>query len=306
VRHREPRRPGEYRPDARFENSQRYAREVEVLAREPDRPLPSLSDDERLLVRVGAICERWPSVDRHRYGKELASAFRELRPICAAPQSNVPTDDLIRAWSQPEAHDLWPDWWNPEIGSAYAPAYEGSKAAMVTTAGLKRGPHIKGGWDVLVHSPNLQDHFEQLARAAGRGLEHGPAMIVREYSACTRHLKRLSEGFPEKAMRASVNIVRASRTSIRMPLSVSTWRSMAPMCLRGARKRVQSAMASLSLIWNGDIASARPTRTFASSAMTATDSSIRKGSRAESRGARVSRGAAIRSFWVATSSPVSP
>jgi hypothetical protein len=149
-----------------FERSQLYARSVEALARDPDRRLQGLTDRQQFLVRIGSVYERWPSVERRDYGRRLARADREVQLICASPQSDVPTLDLIHAWSQPEAQELLRAWWEPAIRPAYAAAYEGTKAAMITTSGLKRGPHFKGGWDTVRHSQALLDFFTQSARAA--------------------------------------------------------------------------------------------------------------------------------------------
>jgi hypothetical protein len=122
---------------------------------------------------------------------------------------NEPTSDLMAAWSQREAVHLWEKWWHPSIGQAYAAAYEGTKGVMITVAALKRGPHILAGHDALTASPPLMEFFGELASAAGRGVSGKPPLVVREYSASTRHLERLSEGFPELAQSTAVAVLRA-------------------------------------------------------------------------------------------------
>jgi hypothetical protein len=80
---------------------------------------------------------------------------------------------------------------------------------MIATAGLKRGPHFLAGWDALRASSDLLQFFGRLIGDTGKNRGGETHFVVREYSACTRHLSRLSADFPDLAMTACAQIVRS-------------------------------------------------------------------------------------------------
>lgn len=215
MRHRHPDEPIEYREDPHWKGDpdiQRYIDQRVTAATEDtdeeEEPWTrrELGRLERIYADLAVSTKLGKPLDPKLYVK----AVNELRTRVHAPVINRPTADFITAWEQPEAVRLFARW-NAE-GKDCA-AFQGSKAFMAWWAGGRHTPHMKYAHDSLIHNPALLEHFGRLARTTPYGRLLPPsetAMIVREYSICTRHKERLAEALIPIAQETLIEIARAA------------------------------------------------------------------------------------------------
>jgi hypothetical protein len=189
-------------PDKSFLRSSRYLRALDLMAQAPDLRLLGFSEAETVAIYAGAAIRQYPEVSRIEFMKLVFDSYNLLRPVWAAPRSDTPTLDFLRAWSGEEASKLWVTWQHPSMRRQHAAAYEGTKACVLATAGLRRGPHFLHGWDAVFSGGPIASHFQALSAET--------RFTVRSYSAATRHLPKLAETFPQLASETCVNIVRSA------------------------------------------------------------------------------------------------
>jgi hypothetical protein len=174
-------------------------------------------DDEPVMKRPLERCERI-YVDLQvsaKLGKPLAAdvfvkALNKVRTRVSAPLITSPTQDFITAWSQPEAARLWARW---NVPGADTPAFQGTKAVMAWLGGGRLTSHMKAAHDSLIHNVFLLDHFEELARLTPAGRLRGAdasALVVRDYTTCTRHDEKLARALIPIAHRTLVEIAQAA------------------------------------------------------------------------------------------------
>jgi hypothetical protein len=214
MKHREPPHPVSYKPNPALDDSVRLKKalgELETAERFADATrLDGLRDaTERLFARVTFYARKF-SVERTSLGKHLERATNAVRKVVVQPSRDLPIDDCLAAWSQPEAADLWEKWWNPAIRKANTAAYEASKAVMVFLAGTGHGPYVRNVHELVTKCTEFLAHFEVLALDSSRmkAAELGSAITLRSYSSVLRHFSKLAIGLPYLAMQVNVAAVR--------------------------------------------------------------------------------------------------
>lgn len=134
--------------------------------------------------------------------------WNEHRPKLLAPVGTDKTGDFVEAWSQPEAVELFDDWWDREIRPRDNQSYEAAKAMLLIAGGMRK--NLRDAHDDLKEKQRLLGHFNGLTKGTRRSKRHPrvPPMIVQDYSAMTRLLPKLGRAFPDKAMEANMKIIR--------------------------------------------------------------------------------------------------
>ena len=98
-----------YERDPLWERSSQFRELVDSLVANPGaRLLDGLDDNRRIAVEAAAAAKRWGGdLTLGDYRNAMERAMNETRQLVAAPRSDTPTADLVEAWRQPEAQDLW-------------------------------------------------------------------------------------------------------------------------------------------------------------------------------------------------------
>jgi hypothetical protein len=195
-----------FQRDLLFERSKRFKRGLEILEKNPEARLEGYTADEQLLILVARTKRRFPSLDVDAFGHMLADAYNACAPVIPAPRVDLPTDDIVAAWSQPEAKQLWSRWWLANTRRQDAPSNQGAKAVAVHTAAMRRGPHVISGWDAARNGGPLLELLTRYSHEEARGGD--PALVVKTYSPVTRLIGPLLRGLSEMAMETCVGIVK--------------------------------------------------------------------------------------------------
>lgn len=176
-----------------------------IERRKRNEPLGRDDFSELELFHIELECRRRdPGFDPFLFTK----FWNELRPKLLAPAGEDKTPDLIKAWAQPEAEELFEKWWDREIRDRDAQSYEAAKALLLIAGSMSQ--NLREAHDDLQEKPRLREHFTRLVKLTARFKRQPqvPPMLVGDYSAMTRLLGRLGRKFPMIAMEQNIKIVR--------------------------------------------------------------------------------------------------
>jgi hypothetical protein len=193
---RDPPQSVRYERDPFWERTREFRDLVQTMVDDPGAKLPSsLSDGQRVAVEAEASSRRWGGFSRGDYRAALERAMDETRLRISAPVSDAPTEDLIAAWRQPEARELW----QRIIADAApnqksAPGLHAALGVMLAVGGMRATPHILHGYNFLRNNGSLFALVSELARSCQGVGKCDP--VPRSYEQITRYLPRLAEGLP--------------------------------------------------------------------------------------------------------------
>jgi hypothetical protein len=171
-----------------------------------------LTDAQRFAVHAEAASLTWRIFTRDQYRSALEREMNETRPRVVAPDSDTPTNDVVRAWLQPEGRQLW-----QRIIAAQAAtrstvgSLHFALGVMLALAAMRATPHVRHAYDLLLNNAALFRLVTELALSCEGVLGCEPRPI--SYEQVTRYLPRLSEGLAGEAQIALAQIGH----------SISTW-----------------------------------------------------------------------------------